>query len=311
MRTAWSASPNQIAQCALLAAAVTFVVAAAALGGIQGFAFVAPRECTVVTWSLLRALPWVIVAALPALVYALVAALGARRLPSATTVGDGPYRQSVLDPRAMRARPRAHLYLGVLLVVVSVALGVMESRRWSCPYVVPASCHPQMKSIVIRGMGTFEPSVVSALVAHFHDCYGLPATAGPPVVPPAGAFDAQRGQWTAERLLAAIPSCHDGDPMCEPNALVIAVTADDVYTEREDWRYAFGTRDSARHVAVFSTAHMTRLGGGTSMEDARKYAARMIAFEYCGLPRTSDPKSVRANSLMGPDDLDSIDEAVW
>ena len=39
--------------------------------------------------------------------------------------------------------------------------------------------------------------------------------------------------------------------------------------------------------------------------------AKTIALEYCGLPQVSDRRSVRYGGIMGPDDLDAIDESVW
>ena len=141
--------------------------------------------------------------------------------------------------------------------------GAAERRRWSCPYAVPASCRPKTSRIAIMGVGKINPLVVSGLVEHFHDCYGLPVEVAPPIEAPATAGTRTRGQWTAEALLAAMPGCRDGDPLCDASVLVIGVTSEDIYTTRENWRYAFTSRDLERHAAIISTAQMTSLAPGT------------------------------------------------
>lgn len=304
-------SRTPVASLALWLGLGSFVVAALGLAAAQGFEVFAPRACDVATWAPLRGLPWLVVAALPSLVYALVVALGARRRPAPQTLGEGPYRQSVLDETVQRARPRSHLYVRALLVLVALGVGVAESRRWSCPYAVPSSCRPKLSRIAIMGVGKIDPSVVSGLATHFHDCYGLPVVVAPSIEAPASAWNATREQWTAEALLSAMPGCHDGDPLCDASVLVIGVTFDDIYTTQADWRYAFTTRDPVRHVAIISMAQMSSLGLGTSDGRVRKFVAKTIALEYCGLPQSSDPRSVRYNSIMGPDVLDGIDESVW
>lgn len=304
-------SQTPVASRALLFGVGSFIVAAAGLAAVQGVDVFPSGACDVSTWAPLRALPWVVVAALPALVYALVLAQAARRRPAPLTLGDGPYRQGVLDEHLQVARPRSHVFVRGLLVVLALALGFAESRRWSCPYAVPASCRPRTSSIAILGVGKFEPSVIAGLVKHFHDCYGLPVVVARPIEAPATAWNPTRHQWTAEALLAAMPGCRDGDPQCDASVLVIGVTSDDIYTVGEDWRYAFTSRDSARHAAIISTAQMTSLGFGTSDARVRKFVAKTIALEYCGLPQSSNPSSVRYNAIMGPNVLDAIDESVW
>jgi hypothetical protein len=62
------------------------------------------------------------------------------------------------------------------------------------------------------------------------------------IAAPTTAWNAKREQWIAEELLAAMPGCHNADPLCTANPLYIGVTSDDIFTMREDWRYAFTVR---------------------------------------------------------------------
>ena len=90
-------SRTRIASLALSLGLASFVVAAVGLAAAQGVDVAADHACDVSTWAPMRALPWVVVAALPWLVNALVFALAERRRAPPQTLGDGPYRQSVLD----------------------------------------------------------------------------------------------------------------------------------------------------------------------------------------------------------------------
>jgi predicted Zn-dependent protease len=125
---------------------------------------------------------------------------------------------------------------------------------------------------------------------------------------PAVAWNAKRQQWTAEIVLGTMPGCSDEVAPCD---LLIGVTSEEIYTTQENWRYAFTIRQPDRHVAIVSTARMTSLGSATWNARLRKVVAKTIALQYCGLPQSDDPRSVRYKRIMGPDNLDDIDEAVW
>ena len=310
-----AASRPRVARLALVLSVGSLVLAATALALWQGVRLVPPRACAVVAWAPVRALPWLVVAALPTLVYTLVIQRALRRRPPPLTLGEGPYRQSVLDEPVRVERPRSHLYVRGMLVLLALAAGVAESRQWSCPYAVPASCHRRTARIVIMGVGRIDPSVVDDLAKHFRDCYGLPVEVAPSLEAPMPNVDGtwwneKRQQWSAEALLSAMPGCNDGDPLCESDVLVIGVTSEDIYTTQESWRYAFTVRDSAHHRAIISTHRMGTFMS-TSTENARKIVAKTIALEYCGLPQVSNPRSVRHDGIAGPDNLDAIDESVW
>jgi predicted Zn-dependent protease len=310
-----AASRTRVARFALVLGVGSFVLAAAALAHWQGVPLGSSRACVVVTWAPRSGLPWLFVGALPSLVYALVIRRALRRRPPPVTLGEGPYRQSVLDEPARVDRPRSHLYVRGLLVLLALAAGVAESRRWSCPYAVPASCRPKTSHIAIAAVGKVDDDVVEGLAKHFRDCYGLPVEVAPSIDAPmprvAGPWwNEQRQQWSAEALLSAMPGCNVEDPLCERDVLVIGVTSADIYTTQESWRYAFTVRDSAHHRVIISTHRMGTFLG-TSTENARKIVAKSIALEYCGLPQVTDPRSVRYNGIMGPDNLDAIDESVW
>ena len=288
-----------------------FVLGSAALGVVQGAPVFAPGACLVSELMPWRALPWLLVAAAPAIVERLVRFVASRRPLPAVTVGRGPYRQSVVGAESSLHPPRTHHVLRVLLAILAVGLGYTQSRRWSCPYAVPSTCHPATRRIALVPIGAIAPAVVEDLARHFHDCYGLPVVVGAPVEAPSSAWNAKRQQWGAEPLLDALPGCvtnPDRGSACDEQ-LSIGVTNLDVYATHEDWRFAFSMRDSARHVALVSTFRMTVLGAHS--DRVSKMVAKNIALEYCGLPPTTDPHSVRFGGILGSDDLDRMNEASW
>jgi hypothetical protein len=295
----------KVASQALFLAVGTFTLSAAAVAGSQGAAAFRPRSCGDHYWRLSEGLPWVVVAALPWAIYALVIGFAMRRRQPPVTLGEGPYRQSVVEEPVRIDRPRLHRHVLVSFVVLALVAGIVESRRLYCPYAVPESCRPKVSRIVVMGVGSVEPGLVATLASHFRDCYGLPVTVAPPIPAPEGAWSAKREQWAAEAILDALPGCQDADPLCGERVLTIGITSDDLYATKENWRYAFTVRDSARHTAILSTSRMS------GAENVRKVVAKTIALEYCGLPQIDNPRSVRHNHIMGPADLDAIEESIW
>jgi hypothetical protein len=296
-----------VASLAFIFSVLTFVFLAAAIAVAEGVEPIPSGACIVGHWELARALPWLVVAVLPAFFYGyfIFRATDRRPPPPPITVGDGPYRQVEIEVPLRIDRPRSHRYVHGVFAVLALAAGIAESRRWSCPYAVPATCRPKLSRIAIVGVGKVERGMVEEIATHFRDCYRLPVVVAPSIEAPPKAWSGARQQWTAEALLAAMPGCHDGDPLCTDDTLTIGITSDDIYTTQHDWRYAFTIRDSARHSAIISSA---RTG---STENARKLVAKTIALEYCGLEQVESSRSVRYGSIMGPDDLDAIDESTW
>ncbi|MBX3188688.1 MAG: hypothetical protein KF819_16845 [Labilithrix sp.] len=297
---------------AITVAAAAFAVGAAVVAAAQRSPGGASGRCAVTTWEPLRAAPWLAVGLLAMIAYAVVMGIARRRREAPISLGEGPYRVAVVDASTALARPRWHFFaLGVLLGVACAA-GSVASRTTICPYAVPASCKRVGGSIVFVPVGKVDRRVVAELADHFRECYRLPVVVGPPVEPPASAWNPEREQWIGESVLAAIPSCYDGDPLCDPE-MIVGVTADDIYTTAETWRYAYALRDTRRPTVIVSTARMGTLTGltSTSYERARKMIAKQIALSYCGLSATLDSKSVRYGRIMGPDELDAIDEWRW
>ena len=296
------------ASFALKLGIAVFVVLAAMIGAAQGIHVSAPGPCISSTVDPLRALPWLFVAWTPFLTYKLVRAYALREQLAPVAVGTGPYRQSLLGDARIIA-PRSHDYVRVLFALLALGLGAAQIRR-RCPIALPASCHPKLQRIVLIPFGKIRPTVIDGLTKHFRDCYGLPVVTGPQMEAPASAWNSERVQWTAEELLTGLPGCREDDPQCDH--LVIGVTDLDIYTTQAAWAFAFSIRDPKRSVAIVSMYRMTSPSYWDNESDRlSKMIAKIVAIDYCRLPISNDPHSVRFGHIGGSNQLDAIDESVW
>ena len=129
---------------------------------------------------------------------------------------------------------------------------------------------------------------------------------------PANAMDSNRGQLVAEKLAEDLRN-EFPQLACDPQAILIGFTAQDVYIAAKQWKFAFGWRDDAR-TAVVSTARMDLhyfgqpFWGSSPEVRLRKMVTKDIGILYYGLPQSNDPKSVLYNNIMGIQELDAVGE---
>ena len=71
---------------------------------------------------------------------------------------------------------------------------------------------------------------------------------------PRSAFDAKRKQYVAQRLIARV-----GRPASEPQAVMIGLTVEDMYSRGEPWRFVF----SLRSPQGFAVVSRTRIHGSS------------------------------------------------
>ncbi|MFZ5863115.1 MAG: hypothetical protein ACOYXR_09790 [Nitrospirota bacterium] len=125
-------------------------------------------------------------------------------------------------------------------------------------------------------------------------------------------FDWDREQVIAEALLDLVRRRH-ATPATEHDAVLIALTDQDMYIRGRSWRYAFSWRDTDR-TAVVSSARMDPRFFGEPANPAlaklrlQKMVVRHIGRMYYYLPASNSRNSVLCSPVNGLEDLDSLAE---
>jgi predicted Zn-dependent protease len=171
---------------------------------------------------------------------------------------------------------------------------------------IPVPSPPVARNVYLVPMGDFPREKAEALVTHYREKFGLTIeiTASMPL--PDDAFDYQRDQIGAERLLEAIATSDLA--VDDPDAVIIGLTGVDMYIESMTWRYAYGLRSVGTH-AVASTGRLDyRADDAKQMQRLRKIITKDLGILYYGLMPSTDPRSVLYQGILGPDDLDGVSE---
>ncbi len=167
--------------------------------------------------------------------------------------------------------------------------------------------------IYLVPLGPGVPVPLKELAGHFRQDYKLNTTvlAELPLSDPR-VRDTARFQVIAEELLGYMVRKHP-KLSWEPGAVVIGVTAQDMYVRAFAGNYAFEFREGDRF-AVLSTARMdpTWLAEPANPDllrkRLRKAATRMVGFLYYGYRESTDRRSVMFGPVLSIDDLDRLRE---
>jgi predicted Zn-dependent protease len=177
------------------------------------------------------------------------------------------------------------------------------------------SCAGEGRRVCLVPLGQVSPELVQHLIAHYQEEYGLPVTVMRPPAVPDEVVNSDRGQVSGE----AIVDYFLGDfpeMSLDPNAVVIGLTPLDMYTEHQNWRFAFGVKGSFTNprgvVSTFRTDPDTigKRNDELLFTRARKMVTRYIGFLYYGLLPMPDPTSVLYESILSLDDLDRMGETL-
>jgi hypothetical protein len=103
-----------------------------------------------------------------------------------------------------------------------------------------------------------EPSTIDLepLRDYYKQALGLDVTILPPARLDSAAFDSERQQLVAERVIESMRQAVGGSIANDSDAQVLGVVEQDMYIEEYDWAYALNLREDYRF-AVISTARIT------------------------------------------------------
>lgn len=200
--------------------------------------------------------------------------------------------------RAMSPRERAGfaILVGGLAALLAVSWVARESHRPPHRTLPP----PLRSSVVLVPIGDVPGRRVDDLARDYSAEYGLSVTLADRVALPPAAYDAARGQYVSQDLIAAVAAARPD--VVAAGTVVIGITAADIYIRGVDWNWAFAQRQSAQ-LAIVSLARMPNGRYDNQEQLFRKMLTRQIGFLCYGLPPSDDPYDVLYRDILGVNDL--------
>jgi len=195
-------------------------------------------------------------------------------------------------------RPAA---LAALLVLAAAAGAAAEPRP-----VDPAA------RVYLVPVGQLPEKWVTDLVGYYRTKLGLALQPLPPLPLDRSALDHTRQQVIAEEAITLLrrrlPRL-----AADPHAVVLGLTAYDMYIRGTSWQWAFAFRQDA-HFAVVSLARMDPANWGERPDEARlrtrlrKMMSKNLGIMVYDLPQSRDRRSVLYGPILSLADLDAIGE---
>jgi len=180
-----------------------------------------------------------------------------------------------------------------------------------------AAGHPQTSKpeLYFVAIGKVPADMVEDLTAYFATKFKIPVKTLPAVGSDRLAFDEQRSQMVADKLIQVVRFRYPTLAK-NPRTRVIAITPDDMYNEamRGRWAFTFSLRSGDRRFAIVSYARMDPYNLGQRpdytllRQRLRKMIAKNIGIMYFGLPSSNNPRSALFGNVLGVDDLDRMTE---
>lgn len=199
--------------------------------------------------------------------------------------------------------------VGVVTAFVLIAGGIAAAIL---PSPQPAAGQ-ERRTIYFVPLGPGASASARDLASHFRQTYKLNTSVLPelPLTDPR-LQDNERFQLIAEELVGYLAR-KNPKLSWEPGAVVIGVTAQDMYIRAFAWNFAFGYHEGDRF-GVLSTARMdpTWFANPANPEllrkRLRKAAARTVGYLYYGYRENTDRRSVMFGPVLSIDDLDRLRE---
>jgi hypothetical protein len=160
-----------------------------------------------------------------------------------------------------------------------------------------------------------EPSTIDLepLREYYQQTLGLDVTILPPATLDSAAFNLERRQLAAERVIESMRRTV-GSIADDVDAHIIGVVEQDIYIEEYEWRYALNFRADYQ-LAVVSSARTTTSADGAAaqpdlvMSRLRKLVTKNIGAMLYRFELSEDPTSIFYSAIGGPADLDRIDDS--
>jgi predicted Zn-dependent protease len=224
------------------------------------------------------------------------------------------YERPITSPAPPEnARPLRDLQLPAAACVGAQFAPCLEAQAELQP-IAQGSCDGAAKRLCLVPLGQVSPSLVQHLVDHYRDQYGLAVTVLTPSAVPEDIADPLREQVGGSALIDYMSGLFP-EAYHDPNAILIGLTPVDLYWEESHYRYVFGVRSLLpNRNAVISVFRMNPETYSEPSNDellfsrSRKLFSKYVGLLYYELPTSSDPLSPMYDSILGPSDLDVMEE---
>ncbi len=252
-------------------------------------------------------------------------------LPRKVYVGDGPdegesaasvdatfeffeYDRPITRPAPPdNVRPLRDLQLPAAACVGAQFAPCLEAQAQLQP-IAQGSCDGAARRLCLVPLGQVSPSLVQHLVDYYRDQYGLTVTVLTPSAIPEDIANPLREQVDAPTLIEYMGSLFP-DAYGDPNAVLVGLTPVDLYHDDSHFRYVFGVKGGPTDPkAMISTFRMNPEVYSEPTNDellfsrSRKLFTKYVGLLYYELPTSSDPRSPMYDSILGPSDLDNMEE---
>jgi archaemetzincin len=172
---------------------------------------------------------------------------------------------------------------------------------------------PESISLYLLPIGDVPSDLIAAIASQLRTRFPMPLTILPVLASYRIAYDDRRQQAVADSAIAVIEG-QDAALLRSPEARIIGITPDDMYTPTENWRFAFSLRGAGDRVAVVSYARMRPEAFGNAPDGMllrsrlRKMITKNLGIMCYGLPASQNSRSVLYGSIEGTDELDLMTE---
>jgi len=166
------------------------------------------------------------------------------------------------------------------------------------------------RRVYLVPLGALRGVSLNSLAEYYSRRFEIAVKVMPALALPSSAWDSYRDQWIAgeliERMRAGGRRIRN-----DPKAILIGVTAGDMYMRRSHGQFAFALREDGRF-AVVSIARMDPANFGLPADDRllrarlRKMITKNIEILCFHLSLSGDPQSVLYDNIASVDDLDRI-----
>jgi predicted Zn-dependent protease len=168
-----------------------------------------------------------------------------------------------------------------------------------------------LRTVYFVPIGQAPLAEIEQLVGYYRERFGIDIKVLPALGLTPNDIDASRQQLIAENLVTSMLRAHP-EYAGNSSAILIGITAHDIYPRQFGWRFVFGWRDGQRNAAVASTARMNLHYYGEPAEEAtmikrlRKTITKDLGILLFERSPSNNPKSVLYDGIGGIQELDEV-----